>query len=449
MTDEKKKKKAKTEVLIENFEYGDGDSNGYKPPSALLNAYFRPPNQIQAEDRKLMWGDTLYPDRETYYLQMDAVKIKQLLNDFLNLAEATDQEIEKFARRWGVIGQCAHGLPYHHLPLPPPRYPRYVRDHIARAKASFEARAKDVGARDIEKILKRRNEEFANTSKTDKDRKNTEFWVINDLASVEMKIESFLNLSLKHLTDVQLPRNGLCERVTDFCGSPVGDNLESYRHFAQEAFAIIELASDLREGKPGQKKHWERLLYNWDTSNRDEFELPKYVGKPGMQYSLSIIINHWLEMTGVRPGIFWFGEEPTFTLIGATSLSRYRPGENILAFVALQIMLLVTRRAGFGRCAYCGDWFDLESGQSVSRGCYCPEHQAEKYYNAISARMYRKRNRETPDRQKRTRLTTKEINNIRAKRKKTKMPLSEFCRQMAEQYQRSERRIRYILNSES
>src|ERR1017187_5290513 len=42
-----------------------------------------------------------------------------LLERFCRIAESddTDAAVEAFARRWGMLGLCAHGLPYRHVPI--------------------------------------------------------------------------------------------------------------------------------------------------------------------------------------------------------------------------------------------------------------------------------------------------------------------------------------------
>lgn len=40
-----------------------------------------------------------------------------LLEGFLALADAADSEVEAYARRWGILGLCRHGLPAGHTPI--------------------------------------------------------------------------------------------------------------------------------------------------------------------------------------------------------------------------------------------------------------------------------------------------------------------------------------------
>ena len=41
-----------------------------------------------------------------------------LLENFLNLVDESDEEIFRYARRWGVLGICKHGVPASHNDYP-------------------------------------------------------------------------------------------------------------------------------------------------------------------------------------------------------------------------------------------------------------------------------------------------------------------------------------------
>lgn len=44
---------------------------------------------------------------------------KEMLNKFLSLSDGTDADILAFAKRWGPLGICEHGVPHTHWPLTP------------------------------------------------------------------------------------------------------------------------------------------------------------------------------------------------------------------------------------------------------------------------------------------------------------------------------------------
>jgi hypothetical protein len=69
------------------------------------------PAPVDQKGNRLVWG--LRDGRCT-------VATGELLGDFVGLTDAPDKRILGFARRWGVLGICRHGLPASHNPPPVP-----------------------------------------------------------------------------------------------------------------------------------------------------------------------------------------------------------------------------------------------------------------------------------------------------------------------------------------
>jgi hypothetical protein len=75
-------------------------------------------------DKRLVFADievrggclSYRPFGKTKFVNADD-ESRKLLENFLNLAEASDSEIENYARKNGVLGLCAHGLPAGHKSL--------------------------------------------------------------------------------------------------------------------------------------------------------------------------------------------------------------------------------------------------------------------------------------------------------------------------------------------
>jgi hypothetical protein len=436
--------KGKIAELVENFsQRADGNDD---PLSPLLRSSYLVPGKVKIQNGRLRWDFRLPGGKASKRVTMTAANLRKLLGDFLELADskASDAQIEDFARHWGVLGLCWHGLPRNHLPLHFP--PRYAREQIELAAKSFRERATKVEAQKLgtgmaERFVKNRNIEEGKS------------WFRSEWPRAMSRIEHHCTISIEHLCAQVQGARWPCERKEDLWQRPDGEPLAAYRHFAQEAQTILKLAGDVREGKLGGKKDWEFLLHNWDSSRDTDFKVPDWLdgrdeeasGLFIRKYTLTTTINHWLEMTGVRPGISWFDEKASFTLLGPPLMFGVSPGENVLAFVALQMMLMVTRQVGFGQCSYCGKFFDLKPGQSASRGCYCPRHKDPRFYNQVAAKAYRTRNRTEPDRARRTRLTVQEVKNIRRDFDKWKAAEADFYRRYAEKYSKTERAIRKII----
>jgi hypothetical protein len=66
------------------------------------------PKDIRLEKGRLVWGDTHREDLE------QVATSPQTIDGFLRLSDATPDEIFRYARRWGPIGFCKHGLPASH-----------------------------------------------------------------------------------------------------------------------------------------------------------------------------------------------------------------------------------------------------------------------------------------------------------------------------------------------
>src|SRR5438552_701854 len=67
------------------------------------------PSDIELEDGRLHWGAG-----GARYKHVSS----RMLDDFIDLHDADDSSILRFARKWGVIGVCRHGLPGSHNQYP-------------------------------------------------------------------------------------------------------------------------------------------------------------------------------------------------------------------------------------------------------------------------------------------------------------------------------------------
>ena len=70
------------------------------------------PKPIELQDKALRWGSGPNPKYERVRLPLAKV-----LTDFTGLAQADDLRVLKFARRWGPLKLCEHGVPHCHPPF--------------------------------------------------------------------------------------------------------------------------------------------------------------------------------------------------------------------------------------------------------------------------------------------------------------------------------------------
>ena len=72
------------------------------------------PDYVKLVNGRLLWS--LSTTENLRWAEPDG----RLLENFARLAQAPDVDIEEFARTWGVLGICKHGMPHTHNPSPVP-----------------------------------------------------------------------------------------------------------------------------------------------------------------------------------------------------------------------------------------------------------------------------------------------------------------------------------------
>lgn len=73
------------------------------------------PGAIEVKDGDLIYWSPFPPDGKSGRFIHSG---PGLLDQFLKLADATPEKIRDYARRWGVLQICQHGLPASHNPQP-------------------------------------------------------------------------------------------------------------------------------------------------------------------------------------------------------------------------------------------------------------------------------------------------------------------------------------------
>lgn len=65
------------------------------------------PNDVELEGKKLLWRATAGEEKRVH-------PGRELIEDFIRLHDSSPAQIVKYAKRWGVLGLCSHGLPASH-----------------------------------------------------------------------------------------------------------------------------------------------------------------------------------------------------------------------------------------------------------------------------------------------------------------------------------------------
>jgi hypothetical protein len=84
---------------------------GIPPYANVAATSWRVPIGVHLDGDRLVWPEHRWVERAGEDCD------ERFLLRFANLADAKDEEILQFARKWGVLELCAHGLPATHQPL--------------------------------------------------------------------------------------------------------------------------------------------------------------------------------------------------------------------------------------------------------------------------------------------------------------------------------------------
>lgn len=140
-----------------------------------------------------------------------------------------------------------------------------------------------------------------------------------------------------------------------------------YWHFyAKQMWAMLKIASQLKQGKTGLAEDWKILLdpglLGYPRDKVDLF-LP-FFGQTVADDIIGIrkMLDRWLSMGDVRPNLVW-DEEGCFVSFDNT----------LFGMLAYQVMLAIGRTEGLGFCSGCGEHYAPKRRQTkVGQRNYCP-----------------------------------------------------------------------------
>jgi len=179
----------------------------------------------------------------------------------------------------------------------------------------------------------------------------------------------------------RLPR----DIVRPACFSLTGESLHAWRFFSRQAQAILKIAARVHSGRVGANEDWEWVLDG---------------GLPGHPGSATAQLNHVFLVEALR---------------GWTSLGRLRlwvpdlegkiklTGFDLFAKLAIELVLAVSRRKGFGVCSACGRQYEPSRRPARDRSNYCDDvrcqREAARRRKAASRNFLKRRakTRTTPD----------------------------------------------------
>jgi len=233
-----------------------------------------------------------------------------LLLRFASLAEGSDREIVTFARTYGLLGLCVHGLPSSHNPPP---YPRGARG------GGFRATIRSFLADD-------------------------------DLDPV-WRIQTAIRL-LDSYSDAEL---------VNWCHPADREFVEDWRLFAAGAAALLTIAGRLHQDRLPPLSAWEDV-YGRSEIDPSRWRTPRKVSSERSR--LVRVVGEWIRLGNVRPVPTWgHGEPPGIDLRGS----------GLFAALARQLAFTIAGGGGFAFCHECSRFFVPARRRSPRRRAFCPD----------------------------------------------------------------------------
>ena len=158
--------------------------------------------------------------------------------------------------------------------------------------------------------------------------------------------------------------------------------LHVWRRYAGQARAIVDVAAQLHQRKIVRDKDiWRR------THSHVFLTYPDFLGNREAQcHAISVAINGWLELGMVRAFLNWELDSPATVTLGTSVLRQDRPeirpivlnlfpemqGHTLFGALGVQLLMAVSRTAGFATCSSCGHPYTPTRRPSPNRRRYCP-----------------------------------------------------------------------------
>lgn len=299
--------------------------------------------ELTDDEERLWWTHTENPTV--------VKKPRHVLRDFLELADAAPEQIRDYARQWGVLGICRHGLPFTHT-LGARRGPT-IASVILQACATRH------------RLLKRRSlQPFLEEAG-------------DALNTLQYDASPCVPLGFdRHHAD---PSDDL-PRAAD-----AWEPVRIWRQFAKQALAILTIADNLKRDTLPDDQYWE-TTYSESGKTAPWWQR----GLEVERLKLTMVLNEWLRLGAVRPSIDWHALKPEISFVGP----------RLFSMLALQLAFAVSGGEGIATCSSCGKVYPRERQPKSGQRNYCPECRRRKIpeRDAQRARRARSRQRSTAQR---------------------------------------------------
>jgi len=269
------------------------------------------PDEVRVERSNLfaLYGDQSRDVSPTYREMTEGV-----LYGLLRLAdEETDEPYIEYAKEWGMLGLCNHGLPVGHRLTP-----RRLLAPGARVSAALEPGIEYEGC-----PVRRKGDAIVEPL----DRWRYYARQVKSIVSLAITLRDakpFSDAKFKHV-------------IKEY---PLGKR--TYPSIVKVLNEDGTFTFRITEEIPGKFDDWRLALQDMGTviiNNADAVNLGRIV--------ISRIVNHWLTITAIRPVCWWAAQTSRFNLQSTVSWN------GVLPVVAVRLMLMLSDAPDYAICPKC------------------------------------------------------------------------------------------------
>lgn len=162
-----------------------------------------------------------------------------------------------------------------------------------------------------------------------------------------------------------------------FIGGKYREPLDVWRYLALQARTLLEIAARLHDGEKVPKELWRAVFALTHRASH-----PRTRGSVKHMWALvATIIDEWLILSNVRPGLMVAGERVSVSFNGT----------GLVGYLAAQLLLAATRAEGFTFCSNCGTAYIPRRRKSARRRNFCLDCHKDKAHLRLAQRDHRKR----------------------------------------------------------
>ena len=154
--------------------------------------------------------------------------------------------------------------------------------------------------------------------------------------------------------------------------------LDDWRKFGRRVRAILNISAQLHQGELGNSKDWD--IIKRPGRGQDEITLDERLIAD--RHDICFHVNGLT--SNVRQMLRWSGRSPELMLVGS---------ERVTSYIAIQLLLAVSRSKGLITCSSCGELYSPRRRPAASKRRYCQDcGQLAAWRDAQADRRAKKKN---------------------------------------------------------